>query len=89
MKQENIDQNSIFLFLSWLTKPQSTDLYSLPEDQHVLSLPLCLPTAYPRFMPFMPLTSYNFLAGDKELRDMPVFLMVEDHGMDGRITPEM
>ena len=27
------------------------------------------------FIPYMTLTSFNFLAGDKELRDMPVFLM--------------
>ena len=79
---------SISLSLSSQVKSQTegTDIHPPTEFK---SLPLCLPTAYPRSIPFMPLTSYNFLAGDEELRDMPVFLMVEDHGMDGRITPEM
>ena len=82
---------SISLSLSSQVKSQTegTDIHPPTEFHLEEQLPLCLPIAYPRFIPFMPLTSYNFLAGDEELRDMPVFLMVEDHGMDGRITPEM
>ena len=81
MKKSDLIQ----LSLSSLTKSQQKQSYIQMSYSTIARLPTpALATMHPSggFIPYMTLTSFNFLAGDKELRDMRVFLMVED-GMDG------
>ena len=87
---EKVRFNSITLSLSSLTKSQQKQSYIQMSYSTIARLPTpALATMHPSggFIPYMTLTSFNFLAGDKELRDMPVFLMVDVHGMNGSMTP--
>ena len=84
---EKVRFNSITLSLSSLTKSQKKQSYiQMSYSTTIARLPTpALATMHPSggFIPYMTLTSFNFLAGDKELRDMPVFLMGDVHGMNG------
>ena len=75
MKKSDLIQ----LSLSSLTKSQQKQSYiQMSYSTTIARLPTpALATMHPSggFIPYMTLTSFNFLAGDKELRNMPVFLM--------------